>query len=88
MARNTTASMDKADSKAMSNAEIESLVAKMGKEVQSQPRVPIRIPTNPYEPETQPQYAAVNGYSFRIPRNKTVLVPLCIAQVLRQQKVI
>jgi hypothetical protein len=86
---NTTVSLNRVDSKSMSEAQIYAVVEKMGDEVKKQQRVPVRLPVNVLDPDNnEPQYVCVNGYSFYIPRGKTVMLPMCVARLLRQQNVI
>lgn len=86
---NTTESLGRVDSKAMSESQINAMVEKMGAEIKSQPKVAVKLPINPFDADSkEPQYVCVNGYAFYIPRGKTVMLPMCVARLLRQQNVI
>jgi len=86
MAKNTNTTADGfTPSKAMTDAQIDQVVRRMGDEVKNQPRVKVRLPINPYDPSKEPQFVGINGYFLYIPRGVEVEVPQSIVDILVQQ---
>lgn len=68
----------------LTDAMIDDMAKKFGKELAKQPKVNIRIPKDPLNPKDDSVPVGVNGYYFVIKRGEYVDVPQTVADILRE----
>lgn len=72
---------------AMSEAQIDAILTKMGTAIKNSARRKVRLPPDPLNPK-QPREVGLNGYFFKIPCGEDVSLPEPIIEVLRNAGVL